>query len=265
MKAYEIKPDDDGWSHDYCIDASHRWGLPGVRCSDCGFVGGVVGLQYPAYSLPGDIDPAPYLEGWPVTLERQSELQSQLLSRWGKDVMVSPGTRFGLLGGKAWGKAGDVGWVNDWTPLLAATAIDRLREVGINSLTLVPTQIKWRSKTAPVYLELQIPPGLKLNTAYIESLGISRCGVCSILWRGMAPPDRAARLVHAELENDPVLESSSLPLEWDLLRIQDREGTIVASERFRTAAIKIGLTNIAFRELTIRYSESAPCSSSLRL
>jgi hypothetical protein len=31
MIAYELNPDEDGWSHDYSIDATQKWGLPGVR------------------------------------------------------------------------------------------------------------------------------------------------------------------------------------------------------------------------------------------
>lgn len=251
MKAFQILPDEDGWPQDYCINASHRWTLPGVRCDQCGFVGGVAGVQYPAFSLPSDVDADPYLDSGPVTPECQSDLQAPLQRMWGQEVQLSPGTEFGPLIGKAWGKCGDVAWVNSGTPLVTAHAVEGLRELGVASNMLVPTELKWRSKTAPEYLELHIPAGLRLAPAYLSALGASRCIICGVMHFKAELPDRAARLAYAELENDPVLDAASLPLQWDLLRIQDWGGTIVASERFKIAAIKLGLTNIVFREIKI--------------
>jgi hypothetical protein len=133
-----------------------------------------------------------------------------------------------------------------------------MSEAGIDSLALVATELKWRSKKAPSYLEIQILPGPKLSPAYVDELGgeLTPCVMCGVL--GPPPPelpDHSARLAYAELENDPVLDAASLPAEWDLLRVQGCEGTIVASERFRNTVVELGLTNITFREVKVAVSE----------
>lgn len=250
MKAYEILPD-DAWPYAYRINASHKWGLPGVKCSQCGFVGGGCGSQYPALTLPEGIEAAPYLEGWPVTPERQIELQAALLRSWKQDIRLGPGTDFGPLVGKAHGKCGDVGWVRLGTMLLADQAVKRICDAGVSPLTLVPTEIKWRSKKAPEYFELQILPGLRLAASYIHALGASRCIKCGILGYKKELENRAARLADAELKYYPVLDATSLPLQWDLLRVDAWEATIVASERFKNAVIQVGLTNLTFREIKV--------------
>src|SRR5207244_6717519 len=115
---------------------------------ECGFVGGRTGSEYPAFSLPDGVDPAPYLERWPVTPERLKELQEPLLRTWGEHVRLWPGTDFGPISGKAQGKCGDVAWAL-CSMLFSASAVERLRQAGVPGLTLVPAQITWRSKKAP--------------------------------------------------------------------------------------------------------------------
>lgn len=252
MKAYEIKPDEDGWPGAFGIEASHRWGLPGISCSQCGFVGGWVGLEFPALSLPAGLEPGPYLEAWPVTPERLAELRVPLVRAWGENVPLQPGLKFGPLVGKASGKAGDVAWAGVSTMLMSASAVEQLMRMGVLSATTVPAALKWRSKAALDYFELQIVPGLRLATPYLTRWGVARpCSVC-----GAEPepelPDRASRLAYAEWENEPILDAASLPAgDWDLLRIVGAEATIAASERFRSAVIGLGLTNITFREIRI--------------
>ena len=135
--------------------------------------------------------------------------------------------------------------------LVAADPLERLKLAGVSNLTPVPAKIKWRSKRSPEYFELEILPTLRLSPSYMDRLGKSSpCQKCGIL-RGVREsdlPDRPARLAHCELDYSPELHAPSLPKEWDLLRIQDREGTIGERERVREAARKTGRTKIRSRE-----------------
>jgi Protein of unknown function (Gmx_para_CXXCG) len=46
MKIFELQ-DDLRASHGRHISASHRWGLPGVRCSGCNEIWAASGIDYP--------------------------------------------------------------------------------------------------------------------------------------------------------------------------------------------------------------------------
>lgn len=251
MKAYEIHPDEN-WPHKYQVIASHKWGLPGVECYQCGFTGGRIGSQYPSLSLPKGIDSEPYLDKWPVSPERQLELQTALLSAWKRAVKLHPGTDFGPLSGKASGNCGDFCWVGIGTVLLTKHAIKKLHDAGVLFLNLVPTEIKWRSKNSPEYFEIEIATVLKLAPSYLDALGaVSVCSKCGFSKATKELPDRQSRLANAELENCPVLDATALPEKWDMLRVEGWEAKIVASENFKRAVTDAGLTNISFREIKI--------------
>jgi len=252
MIAYEVKSDEDGWPHAYRIEARHKWGLPGVSCSRCGFVGGSVGLEFPTLSLPAGLDPGPYLQAWPVTPDRLLELRTPLLGAWGADVPLEAGLEFGPLMGKAFGKAGDVAWAGGTTMLLSGSVVERLKRIGVLTTAIAPVELKWRSKAVPDYFELQILPGLRLAPSYLTRWGVPRtCSVCGVEGQPELP-DRASRLAYAEWESELVLDASSLPVgEWDLLRIVGAEATIVANDRFQKAVLDLGVTNITFHEIRI--------------
>jgi hypothetical protein len=60
----ELVPDD---SVDYSIDASHEWGLPGVRCDVCGATWGKVGVSYPTADLSSLPNSERFTDVSPVT------------------------------------------------------------------------------------------------------------------------------------------------------------------------------------------------------
>jgi uncharacterized double-CXXCG motif protein len=256
MKIFEVKPDEN-WPFKYNITAFHKWSLPGVKCSECGFVGGASNSQYPELSIPEGVDPKPFLKRWPVTYKRQAELQSILVKGWEAQVELFPGTDFGPLVGKGSGNCGDVAWAGIGTMLLSAEAIEKFETVGVSNLSLVTTEIKWRSKNSPEYFELSIPTNLKLAPSYLVKIGLTKtCEKCKIVWRVKDLPTRQERLAQAELEYCPVLDAKSLPKIWYLSRIENW-GSIVASEHFKNAAMQIGLTNVLFRELQISGSNTS--------
>jgi len=254
MKAFKVQRDED-WPHDYEINAASKWLLPAVKCRECGHRGWCIGVRYASLALPDHLEAGPYLVGGAVTLERQKELRAPLLGAWGQDVRLLPGVGFGPLVGKAWGKCGDVGWCT-FSMVLREDAAQRLREAGVRGLKLVPTQIRWRSRLAPDYFEVEIPATARFSPSWLQRLrlldGAVRCPACGFLRREFTElPDRKDRLAYEELSYYPVLHAPSLPADWDLLRVQDWEATIVASEHFRNAALEVGLTNISFREIAV--------------
>lgn len=254
MKAYEVQRDDD-WPHNCEIGAASKWHLPAVKCPDCGRRGWSIGVRYASLALPEDVESGPFLAGGAVALERLSELRDRLLAAWGQDVRLPPGVGFGPLVGKAWGNCGDVAWCG-FSMLLTADAAKRLRGAGVRGLKLAPTEIKWRSRRAPDYFEIEIPAGARFSPSWLQRLrlldGALRCRACGFLRREFTElPDRKDRLAYEELSYYPVLHAPSLPAHWDLLRVQDWEATIVASEHFRNAALELELTNISFREIAV--------------
>lgn len=254
MKAYRVHADED-WPHRYDVTARSKWGLPGIKCSDCGcrcwsFV------RYPSLVLPDGVDPQPYLERGPVRPDRFKELCAQLTERWRQKVNLPPGADFGPLVGNAWGKCGDVCWAGS-SMLLSAEAAERLKQAGVEGLNLVRTEIKWRARKGPEYLELDIPARARFYPGYLERLrlydGAVRCKTCGFLRRRSRElPDRKARLAYEELSYYFVLNAPSLPATWDLLRIEEAETTVIASEHFRNAALQSGLTNIVFQEVAVQ-------------
>ncbi len=254
MKAYRVQSDED-WPHHCEIDVVSKWHLPAVKCRECGHRGWSIGVRHASLELPDHLEAGPYLTGGAVTSQRLSELRAPLLEAWGQGVALPPGAGFGPLVGKAWGNCGDVGWCT-FSMLLTADAAQRLREVGVRELKLVPTEIKWRSRRAPDYFEIEIPAGARFSPSWLQRLrlldGAVRCRACGYLRREFTElPDRKDRLAYEELSYYPVLHAPSLPADWDLLRVQDWEATIVASEHFRNAALEVGLTNISFREIAV--------------
>lgn len=255
MKAYAVSCDGD-WPHAHEVIAHSKWSLPAVKCAECGSRAWSLGVRYPSLQLPEGLAAEPYLHGRAVKLKVLSELRAQLLNAWKQDVPLPPGAGFGPLVGKGSGKCGDVAWA-PFAVLLSADAAQRLRRCGVTSLKLVPTEIKWRSRKAPDYLELDIPATARFSPLYLARLrlydGAARCSTCGFMRRRLTElPDRKARLEYQELSYYRVLHAPSLPLGWDLLRIQDAETTVIASEHFREAALEAGLTNISFRELAVQ-------------
>jgi len=254
MRAYKVQRDED-WPWSYEIAAHSKWQIPAVKCPECRSRGAAAGVRYPSLLLPEGVDPAPYLAAATVAPERHRELLAPLLRAWGQQVRALPGAGFGPLVGKAWGKCGDVGWAG-FSTLLRSDAAERLRRAGIGNLKPVRTEREWRSRRAPEYLELDIPATARLSPAYVERLrlfdGAVRCRACGFLRRKFSElPDRKARLSYEELSYYTVVHAPSLPRGWSLLRIQDAETTVIASERFRDAALEAGLTNITFREVAV--------------
>jgi len=238
MEVFEVTEDDD-WPYNYDLVGSRKWCLPGVQCLVCGRTWGAVGAIYPNFKLPPDVDEKPYQTGWPVFNDEFAKLREPLRKFWRTDLPLPPGTQFGPLSGKGFGKFGDITWLHSWVPLIHEDALEELRQRGIHTLVPVTPQIRLRSKREFKHLELHIEPHVEIDLALIPSTEMESCEACG--WFRL--PERK----FPTPENAPRIKRSSIPRELDLFRVKEHESVILATARFTDAVKSLGLSNIKFQ------------------
>ncbi|MFP2958307.1 double-CXXCG motif protein [Myxococcus sp. 1LA] len=102
----------------------------------------------------------------------------------------------------------------------------------------IRTALRFRQKSPSEFFELQLEPLGRLHAACIPEEAFPPCGTCG-------------RLDFPRPE-EPVLDSARLPLDRDMFRVGNFATMIVGTERFREAALQLGLEGIRFRELALR-------------
>jgi uncharacterized double-CXXCG motif protein len=248
MKLFQVRSDDDyqhgykAYPHHYQITGSHRWSLPGVKCDTCGWTGGAVGLAYPSVNLPEGIDPDPYENAWPVSPETLQKLIMPLRQSFPPGMPIRAGTEFGPFVGEASGRFGEVTWPGLATMFISIHAIDRLRERGIANLELVKPQITLKTAKVFDYAEIQIEPYAQLDPSCLLEGSLEACSHCGT---------RRFRLIDEDFGGAPVVRKDSIPPGIDLIRIENLEGYILASERFFEAARSLDLSDITFSEIQV--------------
>ncbi|CAM4022481.1 hypothetical protein COSO111634_31395 [Corallococcus soli] len=100
------------------------------------------------------------------------------------------------------------------------------------------TELKFRQKTPPELIELQIEPR-------------------GLLHRDCLPPDLAPPCTTCgrqgfTLPDDPILDEASLPTDTDLFRVGNFATVIIGTDRFKDAVEQGGWEGIKFRELPVR-------------
>lgn len=249
MRLFEIRPDPD-YPHNYYLNASHRWGLPGVKCDVCGWRGGGrVGLAYPKLTLPAGLDPKPYLKRWPVSPARLQELIAPLRPLLDPSLPIEDGTEFGPVCGTGYGKFGDFTWLNSWTPFISPEALEKLRACGIGNLSTQPAEIKLRGKRQFEHLELCLEPRVKLDPAYSATAGLERCGVCGKFLPQPPPPTREEGV--RQVCERPVVLGDSFPKGLHLVRVLEWPAKILATEQFVNCVRELKLTDITFEEVQV--------------
>jgi uncharacterized double-CXXCG motif protein len=220
------------------LDAAHTWSLPGVKCSDCGATWGDAGHEYPGVDLSRLPERAKFVRPWPVLDTELARLRELVRPLAPPGAELPPGTRFGLLEGRASGKfrpftsAGDITW------LVRRDALERLQAEGVRGLQGFPTALRFRQKDAPELLELQIEPHGRLHQDCLPPDLPPPCATCGRL--GLTRPD------------EPILDAASLPTDRDLFRVGDFTTMVISTERFMEAVRRLELDGITFRELPAR-------------
>ncbi|HLL61340.1 MAG TPA: double-CXXCG motif protein [Candidatus Nitrosocosmicus sp.] len=237
MKIFNISPDDTNWGKEYKYDinATHKWCLPGLKCSACKNTWGTTGLEYPRVDLSRLPSTTPYCDPWPVPLEEFEKLKKAVLPLVPKEAPVEPGTEFGPLEGKAWGTFADFAWVNPWTMLVKKETLTLLENEGIKGLLPVTPELAFRSKSPPSLFELQIVPVAQFGISSYKN-GIKKCSICGR---------------EAGSFRKVVLEKSSIPTNLDIFRAKNHATFILVTEWFVEVIKRCKFRDIIYRAVKV--------------
>ncbi|HYI02545.1 double-CXXCG motif protein [Hyalangium sp.] len=220
------------------IDATHRWGLPGVRCPACGATWGDTAVAYPSADLTSLPEQAKYEEPRAEPLEEYERLRERVRAWAPPGAPLRPGTRLGLLRGTAQGDFGAFAWPSWEALLVRREELERLRAEGVRGLKACRAELRFRQKNPPELLELELWPRGRLHEQCLPPRPppCARCGR-----DGFRRPDQ------------PVLDAKSLPEDVDLFRLDNFETMIVGTERFVEAVKRLEISEgVDFSELPVR-------------
>lgn len=239
MKVYEIHKDTDGWYAGSAVMAGRPWSLPVVICDTCGRTRDFH-LEYPGLFLPKGIDPTPYQSGWPVSNERLIELTEPLRKAWGPSLPLGPGTSFGPLRGDARGRHGDFTWLGG-LPLISPKALYRLTSSGLTPMATFATEIVCASGKLLPHLEVRPPRRASVGPEGFGPAALNPCPECSRI-----------DLAGSEFEKWGTykVQMLSVPKDTDIFAVCEL-GTILVTDRFVDAVVRLRLSNIAFREIQL--------------
>lgn len=240
MRLFHAKPDDVRWGriYKYDINAAHKWGLPGVKCSACGSTWATTGIEYPAVDLSILPTAYRYRDRRPVSIEELNDLRLPIVPLLPPNAILNPGTDLGPLVGKAWGKFGDFAWLAPWTMLMRREVYEKLSSYGVQlPIEGMAPELKFRSKSFPDLVEPQIEPLANLvSDSFLPSESFS-CLACG----------RDSR----KLERF-IVDGNSVPNHVDLFRTRDHPTYILATELFVNAVQKLSMTDILFTEVDVK-------------
>ena len=238
MNYFRIQEDKSAGYTGY-VDASHKWGLPGVLdCPACKETWGDNSKSYPSVDLTSVAALADFENAWPKPIEeyeRMCELVRPLLP---PGALLEAGAAFGPLKGKAQGRFGPL--FTDFSELLLVQreALDKLQAEGLQGLKGCRTELRFRQRNSPELLELEL-------------LSVGR------LHPGCLPPNpqpacpRCGRIMH-DLPDVPILDASTLPEHLDLFRLEDYSNVNICTGRFVEACQRLGLDGVVFHPLEAR-------------
>lgn len=220
------------------FNAAHKWGLPGARCAACGATWASSGHMYPAVDLSRLPERGEFETARPEPFPEFARLRELVRPLAPPSAKLPPGTEFGPLVGTARGDLGPVTWQGDYLLMLRRDALDRLQAEGVRGLLGCRTELRFRQKTPPELLELQIEPHGRLHPDCLPP--------------DLPPPCATCGRVGFRLPEEPILDAASLPIELDLFRVGNYATVIIGTDRFMDAVLRLELPGIAFRELPTR-------------
>lgn len=237
MKFYELEPvKEPRFTGEY--NASHRWGLPGIHCPSCHAIWSAGSDAYPCTDLSGLEERKKFrarLEEDYAEFERLCALVRPLAP---SGVPLWPGTKFGPLVGTARGSFGQFLMQYAWTLLIRREALEQLQAEGVRGLLGCHTELRFRQKSAPELMELQLEPQGRLHPDCLPPDREPPCAKCGR--EGLTLPDHR------------ILDAASLPSHLDLFRLTDFGTVIIATERFVDAVRRHGFEEVSIRELPVR-------------
>lgn len=214
------------------IDATHRWSLPGVRCSFCREVWASTGLAYPSIDLDASMAQIVMRRNVVDVAEfrRMAERVREVTLR---SLVLHPGAELGPLEGTCRRlPEGGIAWVNPWTPLFSGEVLSHLQGQGLRGLSAAPADLGWEQRSDLPILELEIAPRAH------AARGTPQCDVC-----GRVAP--AAVPEHLRVDSIDLFEDT------DITRVVEYPTVILVTAGFRAAVEKLGLLDVSFGNVTI--------------
>jgi uncharacterized double-CXXCG motif protein len=236
---YELDHDESshwkGW-----FTAAHKWGLPGVHCPQCDATWAGSGFAYPAVDLTEHPERQKFetarLEEDFAEFER---LRSLLRSWVPSGALLEPGTTFGPLVGKVSGQLAPLVLQKSGFDMLARRdVLEALQGEGLGGLQGCPTELRFRQKSPPELLELQIAPRGLLHPDCLPP--------------GRPPSCKKCGRDGFSLPSEPILDAASLPKRLDLFRLANFPTVLIGTERFKEAVERHAPHCLSFRELPSR-------------
>jgi uncharacterized double-CXXCG motif protein len=218
----------------------HRWGLPGVHCPVCDATWTDGSDAYPSADL--SLLPAQEQKKYSSRLEEDyaefERLREQARPLVSPGVPLWPGTKFGPMVGTAQGEFGPLVLDHPWTLLMRPEPLEHLQAEGLRGLKGCRTELRFRKKSAPVLLEMELLPHGRLHRDCLPE---------------RAPPCAKCGRDGVKRPREPILDVATLPQDLDLFRLADFLTMIIGTERFVEAVRRLGYEqDIAFRELPVR-------------
>ncbi|RYZ38545.1 MAG: hypothetical protein EOO71_23580 [Myxococcaceae bacterium] len=234
-------------SHDKAIwttykgefNASPKWYLPGLKdCPGCGVTWATWGDHYPAVDLSDLPERHEFEEARPESFHELVRLRELVRPLAPPGSELAPGTSFGPLVGSASGRFAPFSGLESSWIVVRRDTFDSLQAAGVRGLLGCKTELKFRQKTPPELIELQIEPR-------------------GLLHRDCLPPDLEPPCTTCgrqafTLPDDPILDEASLPTDTDLFRVGNYGTVIIGTDRFKDAVEQGGWAGIKFRELPVR-------------
>lgn len=240
MRFFEVL-EDEATRNTGRIDGVSPWCIPSIDCTVCGGYGGL-GEAYPTVDLARFAHRALLEEPrsqQALSLEAYRHLCEQLRPWVPPAAPLEPGTQLGPVVGKAKGRFGDFYFQAPWAPWIRISALEKLHAAGVRGLHCAPGDLGYRGQPAPPLHCLEVlVHGALHPTSHTPD------------WQ--APCPRCGSHRNGYPSESAVLAASTLPENIDLFRLRDFKTVIVASERFVEAVKQLRLSDIAFRELSVR-------------
>jgi uncharacterized double-CXXCG motif protein len=239
MKFYQLEPvAEPRFTGQYRAD--HRWNLPGIRCPLCGTVWSDISPAFPCTDLSGldardQEEFSPRLEEDYANFVRLCALVRPLVP---PGVPLWPGTDFGPLVGSATGSFGQLFMQYSWTLLIRREALEQLQAEGVRNLQGRRAELRFRQKSAPELVELQLEPHGRMHRDCLPA--------------DLQPPCAKCDFQSLTLPEQPILDAASLPAHLDLFRLSDMGTVIVGTERLVDTVRRLGFEEVALRELPVR-------------
>ncbi len=224
------------------VDASHRWGLPGLYCPLCQDAWSGGANAYPSVDLTPIAALADFETPRPEPLdeyERLCELVRPLLP---PGAQLEPGAGFGPLEGKAQGRFGHLFMDFAEVLLIQREALNKLQAEGLKGLKGCPTALRFRQRHSPELLELELLPVGRLHPGCLPPNPQPPCPRCG---RRMHPLPDVLRL-----------DASTLPEHLDLFRLEDYSNLTICTGRFVEACQRLGLDGVVFQPVEAAASQS---------